>query len=73
MGKLRPISHGELIAKLRRLGFRGPYAGGKHPLMIRNELRLTIPNYHGEDIGVDLLIRILRQGQISREEWESGR
>jgi hypothetical protein len=30
---------------------------------------LKIPNPHGEDISVDLLIRILRQAGISRKEW----
>jgi len=30
---------------------------------------LKIPNPHGQDISVDLLIRILRQAGISRKEW----
>ena len=39
--------------------------------MIRNELKLTIPNPHKGDISVGLLNRILRQANISREEWET--
>ncbi|MEK6646990.1 MAG: type II toxin-antitoxin system HicA family toxin, partial [Candidatus Firestonebacteria bacterium] len=29
----------------------------------------TIPNPHRKEISVDLLIRILKQAEISREEW----
>jgi predicted RNA binding protein YcfA (HicA-like mRNA interferase family) len=71
MAKLSPISHQKLISNLRKLGFEGPFAGGKHPFMVRGELKLTIPNYHSTDIGIDLLSRILLQAEISREEWES--
>lgn len=38
--------------------------------MVRDELRLTIPNPHGGEIGRPLLIRLLRQAGIDREEWE---
>ena len=71
MGQLAPISHKELVSKLRRLGFEGPYAGGKHPIMVRGQLRLVIPDVHPGDIGIPLLTRILRQAGISRDEWES--
>ncbi|WP_321507617.1 hypothetical protein [uncultured Methanoregula sp.] len=37
--------------------------------MIRGDLVLTIPNPHRTEISVDLLVRILRQARISREEW----
>ena len=60
MGKLKPISHKELVRKLRKLGFDGPYSGGKHLFMIKGNLTLTIPNPHGKDISVELLKRILK-------------
>ena len=69
MSKLNPISQQELVKKLRCFGFAGPFGGGKHLFMIKGTLRLTIPNPHKEAIGSDLLIRILRQAGISREEW----
>jgi len=69
MGKLKPISHKELVRKLRKLGFDGPYSGGKHLFMIKGNLTLTIPNPHGKDISVELLKRILRRAEISRNEW----
>lgn len=59
------------MQRLRSLGFEGPFAGGKHPLMVRGGVRQTIPNYHDAEIGVDLLSRILRQAGVTREEWES--
>ncbi len=66
----RPVSRRELIATLRRLGFQGPYSGGKHEFMVRGERVLTIPNPHGSDIGLGLLAMILRQAGVSRKEWE---
>ncbi|EHQ36404.1 type II toxin-antitoxin system HicA family toxin [Methanoplanus limicola] len=67
--KLSPVSWNEFIKRLRQLNFDGPYQGGKHPYMIKGDLILTIPNPHQKDISVDLLSRILKQANITREEW----
>ena len=69
MPKLIPVSWNVLVKRLNKLGFEGPYSGGKHPFMVKNDLVLTIPNPHKAVISVDLLSRILRQAKISREEW----
>ena len=69
MSKLSPVSWTELVKRLRKLGFDGPYRGGKHPYMIKDNLVLTIPNPHRKEIGIDLLSRILKQAGITREEW----
>ena len=69
MPKLKPISHNELLRGIRSFGIEGPFSGGKHLYMVKGNLRLTIPNPHREKIGVDLLLRILRQAGIAREEW----
>jgi hypothetical protein len=37
--------------------------------MVKGELVLTLPNSHPEDISVDLIVRIIRQAGIEREEW----
>ena len=71
MSSLKPVHRRDLVRRLRALGFQGPYQEGRHPFMIRGAFRLTIPNPHREDIGVDLLARLLRQANISREQWES--
>ncbi|HEY79917.1 MAG TPA: type II toxin-antitoxin system HicA family toxin [Caldilineae bacterium] len=67
--RLTPVSWLGLVKRLRELGFDGPYRGGKHPFMVKQDLVLTIPNPHRKEIGVDLLARILKQAGISREEW----
>jgi predicted RNA binding protein YcfA (HicA-like mRNA interferase family) len=64
-----PIKRSDLIRNLRKLGFEGPYTGGKHQYMVRGEVRVVLPNLHQGDISRDLLARILRQAGISREEW----
>ncbi|OIP28226.1 MAG: type II toxin-antitoxin system HicA family toxin [Chloroflexi bacterium CG_4_9_14_3_um_filter_45_9] len=69
MAKFSPVSWTELVSRLCRLGFDGPYRGGKHPYMIKGELVLTIPNPHRKEIRLDLLQRILKRAGISREEW----
>ena len=70
MPPLGPISRRDLVRHLRRLGFEGPYSGGKHQFMVRGELTLRVPNPHRSDVGKELLSRILRQAGIDREEWE---
>lgn len=69
MPKLSPVSWKELVKRLRQLNFEGPYEGGKHPFMIRGDLALTIPNPHRGDIRVDLLQRILKRANVSRDDW----
>ena len=66
-----PIKRRDLVAALKRLGFSGPFSGGKHQFMVRGEVALTIPNPHRDEIGVGLLAVVLRQGGISRREWEA--
>jgi predicted RNA binding protein YcfA (HicA-like mRNA interferase family) len=66
----KPVKRRELIATLRRLGFSGPYSGGRHEFMQKKDLILTIPNPHRGDISIGLLKIILRQAGVSREEWE---
>jgi predicted RNA binding protein YcfA (HicA-like mRNA interferase family) len=69
MPRLTPIKRKELIRKLKNFGFLGPYIGGKHQFMIKGELRLTLPNPHKQEIGVDLLRRILKQAEIRIYAW----
>jgi len=65
------ISRRDLIVALRAAGFEGPYSGGKHQFMVRDRLRVRIPNPHQGDISQNLLSRILQQAGISRDEWEN--
>jgi hypothetical protein len=38
--------------------------------MIRGEVTVRIPNPHRGDVGRELLVRILRQAGVDRDEWE---
>ncbi len=70
MPKLTPVSRREFIHRLHKLGFEGPFSGGRHQFMLRETRRLILPNPHRGDIGVALLTRLLRQADVSRKEWE---
>ncbi len=65
-----PIKRTDLIRYLRRLGFEGPFPGGRHQYMIRGTQKVTLPNPHQRDIDRNLLSRILQQAGISRDDWE---
>ena len=64
-----PVKWKELVRRLKYFGFIGPFVGGKHPYMIKGNLVLTIPNPHNSDIGVSLLLKILKQANISKDDW----
>ena len=66
-----PIKRRDLIRYLKILGFEGPYSGGKHQFMIKDNVTLRLPNPHKGDIGREFLIRILKQAKIDRTVWES--
>lgn len=70
MPKFGPLSHRDLIRYLRKLEFEGPYSGGKHQYMVREQTRLVLPNPHRGDIGRGLLNKILAQAGVSRTTWE---
>ena len=71
MPRFGPTTRTELIRYLRQLGFGGPYSGGKHQFMVREHLRVRIPNPHRSDIGKNLLRAILKEADISVADWES--
>ena len=69
MPKIPPCPRIELIRKLRKLGFKGPFSGGKHSYMKREKDKQIIPNPHGKDISSVLVKEMLKQSGISVEEW----
>ena len=60
-----------MVKKFRRLGFDGPYSGGRHLFMVKGGLKLRIPNPHKSDISKSLVAEILSQAEISNKDWES--
>ncbi len=69
MPKIPPCSRNELIRKLRKFNFIGPFRGGKHSYMKREGYRQIIPNPHGKAISSELVKEILKQANISVDEW----
>ncbi len=70
MPHVGPLKRKDLIYYLRQLGFDGPYSGGNHQFMVKENLTLRIPNPHHSDIGESLLVRLLKQARIDRADWE---
>jgi predicted RNA binding protein YcfA (HicA-like mRNA interferase family) len=70
MPQIGPIDRRDLIRNLRRLGFNGPMPGGRHEFMVRGERRVILPNPHRSDLSAGLLAPALRDGGVSRDEWE---
>jgi len=68
---VKNISWRKLVQRFRYLGFDGPYSGGRHLFMVKDEFKIRIPNPHGKDISKHLIAEILRQARISNEEWEN--
>ena len=73
MSKLTSVSWNEMVRRLGELGFEGPYlSSGPHPYYMKKEdLTVDLPNPHKQDIGTDLLKKVLKRAEISREEWLS--
>lgn len=69
MPRIAAIKRKDLIRYLKKMGFEGPYSGGRHEYLVKGELKLWIPNPHQGDISPDLLDRILKQAGISKAEW----
>jgi predicted RNA binding protein YcfA (HicA-like mRNA interferase family) len=69
MPKIPPCSRRVLIEKLRRLGFQGPFPGGKHSCTKRGNLKVTIPNPHSSDIDSEFVKELLKQAGIAEEDW----
>jgi len=69
MPGLKPIPWRELVKRLKKFDFEGPYQVGKHPYVVKGNLTLTIPNPHPKDVSIDLLSRILKQAEIDKKDW----
>ena len=67
----KTLPHRELIRRFRKLGFEGPYGGGRHLFMIKGAQKIRIPNPHqSKDIHISLIREILRQAGIDSKEWD---
>lgn len=71
MPKLNLISGKEFCKILEKLSFEKIYGKGSHVRFKHSDGRRTVVPIHGnEDLGKGLLLEILKQVKISREEYE---
>jgi predicted RNA binding protein YcfA (HicA-like mRNA interferase family) len=66
-----PIKRKDFIRSLHKLGFEGPYSGGRHVYMIKAKRKLVIPNPQEGEISKSFLNMLLKQAGVSRDEWEA--
>ncbi len=72
MPKFSPISAKELIKILEKQGFEAVHQKGSHVRLKHPDgRRTTVPMHSGENVGVGLLRKILRDTNISRDEFET--
>jgi hypothetical protein len=75
MAGWRPLKRRDFIAKLRTLGFEGPYSGTRHQFMLMSAHRQTIPS--NAEYSVPQVRMLVRQvatilgRSISADEWDS--
>ena len=60
----------KLVQNFQKLGFEGPYSGGKHLFMKKGSLKVHIPSKHKGDIGISLVNEIIHQAEIDKKEWD---
>ena len=72
MPRLVPITPSKMIKILERLGFRQVRVKGSHHFFIhpRSNKSTTIPVHSGEVLGVGILKIILRDINLSLDEYE---
>ncbi len=71
MTKLIPISGKKLCRIIEKLGFEKSYGKGSHIRFKHSDGRRTVIPVHGnEELGLGLLNEILKQIELSREEYE---
>ncbi len=69
--KLIPLSGKELCKIVEKIGFQKVHQVGSHVRYVHPDGRkTTIPVHGNEDIGKGLLLEILKQIKLSREEYE---
>ena len=71
MVKLIPISGRKLCKIVEKLGFEKVHQVGSHARYAHPDGRKTVVPVHGdEELGKGLLIEILKQIKLSREEYD---
>jgi len=70
MTKLPSVIGKELVSILKKAGFEIIRQKGSHVLLRHSDGRVTVvPVHKGETIGIGLLLKILRDVDITKEEF----
>ncbi|MFA4960095.1 MAG: type II toxin-antitoxin system HicA family toxin [Candidatus Pacearchaeota archaeon] len=71
MTKLKKVSGKEMCKVLEKIGFEKIYGKGSHIRFKHPDGRRTVvPVHNNEDLGKGLLLEILKQINLSKEEFE---
>ena len=70
MSKLTIISSKDMVKLLSTIGFAEVRQKGSHKTFKHNDGRTTVIPFHGEDLGRGLIRKILRDIEISTDEYE---
>ena len=70
MSKLRPLPPKKVINALSKVGFVPGRQKGSH-IILKNEegVVIVVPNHPGEDLGRGLLLKIIKQEGLTKEEF----
>ena len=72
MSKLPRVTGSELVAALGKAGFAVIRVKGSHHFLKHSDGRCTVvPVHAGEEIGPGLMLRILRDCELTRDELKS--
>lgn len=66
----RNISWKKFVQNFKKLGFEGPYSGGKHLFMKKGAFKIHIPSKHKGEIGIALVSEILHEAGIDNKKWD---
>ena len=72
MSQLPSVTGRQVIAALGKIGFTVARVRGSHHILLHSDGRRTVvPVHSGETIGRGLLAQILRDCQITRDQFKS--
>jgi predicted RNA binding protein YcfA (HicA-like mRNA interferase family) len=70
MTKLPSLTGKEIVSILKKAGFEAERQRGSHVFLRHSDGRATVfPIHQGETIGIGLLIKILRDVDMTKEEF----
>ncbi len=62
MPRFGPIKRRDLIRNMKSFGFEGPFSGGRHQFMIKDDITVRIPNPHERDMCLGVFVAMNSSG-----------